>query len=59
MTPTPGREAGFRSRPAATASSRLIHAVVASLALASLSLSLILVIALSSDHVPLSLVSPL
>jgi hypothetical protein len=55
MEPTPGREAGFLSRAAATTSTRLIHAVVVSLAFASLSLSVIVVITLSSTHHSLAL----
>ncbi|TAH64916.1 MAG: hypothetical protein EWM45_16915 [Rhodopseudomonas palustris] len=55
MTPTPGREAGFRSRIAATASSRLIHAVVASLAFASLWLSAIVVMTLATAQHSLAL----
>lgn len=48
MIRSPGAAAGFASRNAPVASSRLIHAVAASLAVGSLSLCLIVALTLLS-----------
>lgn len=59
MIRSPGAEIGFAQRVARTASSRLIHAVAASLALCSLSLCLILAITLLSTRVIMATPLPL
>jgi hypothetical protein len=55
MIRSPGAAAGFASRPAPVASSRLIHAVAASLAVGSLSLCLIVALTILSTRVSMAL----
>jgi hypothetical protein len=55
MIRSPGAAAGFVSRSAPVASSHLIHAVAASLAVGSLSLCLIVALALVSTNASIAM----
>jgi hypothetical protein len=55
MIRSPGEAAGFEGRSAPAASSRLIHAVAASLAIGSLSLCLIVALAAMSIKVTMAM----
>ena len=57
MIGSPG-EAGFESRSAAVASSRLIHAVAASLAICGLSLCLVVTLTVLSIKVSMAMPIP-
>jgi hypothetical protein len=59
MIRSPGATAGFADRSAPVASSRLIHAVAASLAVASLSLCLIVALTAMSTQVTMAMPFPL